>query len=36
VVGPRYREELVFGFAEAWERARPWPLVAPGYEPFWL
>lgn len=36
VVGPRYREELVFGFAEAWELARPWPLVAPGYEPFWL
>jgi Asp-tRNA(Asn)/Glu-tRNA(Gln) amidotransferase A subunit family amidase len=36
VVGPRYRDEIVFGFAEAWERARPWPLVAPGYEPFWL
>jgi Asp-tRNA(Asn)/Glu-tRNA(Gln) amidotransferase A subunit family amidase len=36
VAGPRFREELVFGFAEAWERARPWPLVAPGYEPFWV
>lgn len=34
VVGPRYREDLVLGFAAAWEAARPWPVVAPGYEPF--
>ncbi|HXG39755.1 MAG TPA: amidase family protein, partial [Candidatus Limnocylindrales bacterium] len=33
-VGPRYREALLFGFAEAWERARPWPLVADGYAVF--
>jgi Asp-tRNA(Asn)/Glu-tRNA(Gln) amidotransferase A subunit family amidase len=34
VVGPRFREELLFGFAERWERARPWPPSADGFEPF--
>ncbi len=34
IVGPRWRDDLVLEFAAAWERARPWPLVAPGYEPF--
>jgi Asp-tRNA(Asn)/Glu-tRNA(Gln) amidotransferase A subunit family amidase len=34
VTAPRYREELLFGFAERWETARPWPPSAPGYEPF--
>jgi Asp-tRNA(Asn)/Glu-tRNA(Gln) amidotransferase A subunit family amidase len=34
VIGPRYREELLFGFAERWEEVAPWPLVADGYEPF--
>jgi amidase/aspartyl-tRNA(Asn)/glutamyl-tRNA(Gln) amidotransferase subunit A len=34
VSGPRWRDDLVLEFAAAWERARPWPLVAPGYEPF--
>ncbi len=33
VVAPRFREDLLFGFASAWEAARPWPLVAPGYAP---
>jgi Asp-tRNA(Asn)/Glu-tRNA(Gln) amidotransferase A subunit family amidase len=34
VVGPRYRDGLVLAFGERWERARPWPIAAPGYEPF--
>jgi amidase/aspartyl-tRNA(Asn)/glutamyl-tRNA(Gln) amidotransferase subunit A len=34
VTGPRWRDDLVLEFGAAWERARPWPLVAPGYEPF--
>ncbi len=34
VTGPRWRDDLVLEFAAAWERARPWPVVAPGYEPF--
>ena len=34
IVGPRFAEGLLFGFAEAWERARPWSLTAPGYQPF--
>jgi Asp-tRNA(Asn)/Glu-tRNA(Gln) amidotransferase A subunit family amidase len=34
VTAPRYREDLLFGFATAWEAARPWPLVADGYEVF--
>jgi Asp-tRNA(Asn)/Glu-tRNA(Gln) amidotransferase A subunit family amidase len=32
--GPRYRDDLVLELAAAWERANPWPLVPPGYEPF--
>jgi len=31
---PRYREDLLFGFALRWEAARPWPAAAPGYQPF--
>ena len=34
VNGPRWRDDIVLAFAEAWERERPWPLSAPGYEPF--
>jgi Asp-tRNA(Asn)/Glu-tRNA(Gln) amidotransferase A subunit family amidase len=34
VVAPRWREGLALGTAAALERARPWPLVAPGYAPF--
>jgi len=34
VTGPRWRDDLVLEFARAWERANPWPPVAPGYEPF--
>ncbi len=34
VTGPRFRDDLVLAFGEAWERANPWPSAAPGYEPF--
>lgn len=34
IVGPRYRDDLVLELGAAWEQARPWPAVAPGYEPF--
>jgi Asp-tRNA(Asn)/Glu-tRNA(Gln) amidotransferase A subunit family amidase len=32
--GPRWRDDMVLEVASAWERVRPWPGVAPGYEPF--
>lgn len=32
--GPRYRDDLVLDMAAAWERVRPWPASAPGFEPF--
>jgi Asp-tRNA(Asn)/Glu-tRNA(Gln) amidotransferase A subunit family amidase len=31
ITGPRFRDGFVLSLAEAWERARPWPRVAPGY-----
>ena len=34
IVGPRYRDDLVLEFGAAFEGVRPWPTVAPGYEPF--
>jgi Asp-tRNA(Asn)/Glu-tRNA(Gln) amidotransferase A subunit family amidase len=34
VVAPRWRDGLALGVAAALEEARPWPLVAAGYEPF--
>jgi Asp-tRNA(Asn)/Glu-tRNA(Gln) amidotransferase A subunit family amidase len=34
VMGPRYRDDLLLEVARRWEAARPWPSVAPGYEPF--
>ncbi len=34
VTGPRWRDDLVLAFGEAWELANPWPTTAPGYEPF--
>ena len=33
IVGPRYRDDLVLEFGGAWEKARPWPTTAAGYEP---
>ena len=32
--GPAWSEGGLLALAEAWERARPWPLAADGYEPF--
>ena len=32
--GPRFADDLVLAVGEAWERAEPWPLAAPGFEPF--
>jgi len=34
VTGPRFRDDLLLDVARRWEVARPWPKVAPGYEPF--
>ena len=34
IVAPRFRDDLALGLAAALEEARPWPQVAPGYEPF--
>jgi Asp-tRNA(Asn)/Glu-tRNA(Gln) amidotransferase A subunit family amidase len=36
VVGPRYREDLLFGIGERLQAAAPWPLAADGYRPFSL
>ena len=34
VTAPRFREDALLEVAARWEEAEPWPLVAPGYEPF--
>ena len=34
VTGPRYADDMVLAVGAAWEAARPWPLVAPGFTPF--
>jgi Asp-tRNA(Asn)/Glu-tRNA(Gln) amidotransferase A subunit family amidase len=34
IVGPRFRDDLVLTLGQAWEQASPWPMSAPGYEPF--
>jgi Asp-tRNA(Asn)/Glu-tRNA(Gln) amidotransferase A subunit family amidase len=34
ITGPRFADDMVLAVGEAWEAAHPWPLVAPGYEPF--
>lgn len=34
VTGPRFRDDLLLAFGEAWEASNPWPPTAPGYEPF--
>ena len=33
-VAARHHDGLALGLARVLERERPWPLVAPGYEPF--
>jgi Asp-tRNA(Asn)/Glu-tRNA(Gln) amidotransferase A subunit family amidase len=34
VTGPRFRDDLVLEFGEAWEAANPWPPTAPAYDAF--
>jgi Asp-tRNA(Asn)/Glu-tRNA(Gln) amidotransferase A subunit family amidase len=34
VIAPRWRDGLALGVAAAMEAARPWPLVADGFDPF--
>jgi Asp-tRNA(Asn)/Glu-tRNA(Gln) amidotransferase A subunit family amidase len=34
ITAPRFRDDMALTVAQAWERTHPWPLVAPGYEPF--
>lgn len=34
VMAPRFRDGWLLDLAEVWERERPWPLVAPGYDSF--
>jgi Asp-tRNA(Asn)/Glu-tRNA(Gln) amidotransferase A subunit family amidase len=34
VMAPRYHDGWLLDLAEVWERERPWPLVAPGYDSF--
>ncbi len=35
IVAPRFSDGLALGLAAVLEQERPWPLVAPGYQPFW-
>jgi amidase/aspartyl-tRNA(Asn)/glutamyl-tRNA(Gln) amidotransferase subunit A len=35
LTGPRFRDDLLLAVGRAWEEARPWPRVAPGYGEFW-
>jgi Asp-tRNA(Asn)/Glu-tRNA(Gln) amidotransferase A subunit family amidase len=34
LTGPRFADDLVLEIGRMWEAANPWPLAAPGYEPF--
>jgi Asp-tRNA(Asn)/Glu-tRNA(Gln) amidotransferase A subunit family amidase len=34
ITAPRFRDGMAIAAASAWERANPWPLTAPDYEPF--
>jgi Asp-tRNA(Asn)/Glu-tRNA(Gln) amidotransferase A subunit family amidase len=34
IVAPRCKDGLALGLAAAWERIRPWPAVANGYDEF--
>ena len=36
VVAPRYADGLALGVAQVLERVQPWPVTAPGYQPFGL
>ncbi len=34
ITGPRFADDVVLAVGAAWEAANPWPLAAPGFEPF--
>jgi Asp-tRNA(Asn)/Glu-tRNA(Gln) amidotransferase A subunit family amidase len=34
ITGPRWRDDMVLELGRTWERANPWPAVAPAYERF--
>ena len=34
ITGPRFADDMVLAVGAAWEAARPWPIVAPGFTPF--
>jgi Asp-tRNA(Asn)/Glu-tRNA(Gln) amidotransferase A subunit family amidase len=34
ITGPRFSDDMVLAVGAAWEAARPWPLTAPGFQPF--
>ena len=34
LTGPRFADDLLLAVGAAWEAAHPWPLSAPGFEPF--
>ncbi|HVF07589.1 MAG TPA: amidase [Actinomycetota bacterium] len=34
IIGQRFADDLVLAVGAAWEAARPWPRVAPGFTPF--
>jgi Asp-tRNA(Asn)/Glu-tRNA(Gln) amidotransferase A subunit family amidase len=34
ITGPRFGDDMILALGETWEAANPWPLAAPGYEPF--
>jgi Asp-tRNA(Asn)/Glu-tRNA(Gln) amidotransferase A subunit family amidase len=34
ITGPRFADDMVLALSDAWEAVEPWPLHAPGYEPF--
>jgi Asp-tRNA(Asn)/Glu-tRNA(Gln) amidotransferase A subunit family amidase len=36
ITGPRWADDLVLALGAAYQAANPWPLAAPGYEPFAL
>ena len=36
ITGPRYADDLVLAVGATWEAAAPWPVVAPGRQPFEL
>lgn len=36
LIGPRFADDLLLEVGAAYETANPWPLSAPGYEPFAL